>query len=198
MGKILIWPIIMILFFGFLYVQGRLDGITIPKFTSQISQEGCGEECKKTISNEVAKAVATLSGQTKTQTIIQSTSTKPQVSYITLDGSGSTQNLDWVDVPGIEVAFDLNSDYGKNAKVSWEASLKVADGNGQAFARLFDTTHKIAVSESEITTSNNTDYSRVNSGYLNLWAGRNTYRVQIKSLNSFVVSYTGGRIRLSY
>lgn len=76
--------------------------------------------------------------------------------------------------------------------------MKVAHGNGQAYARLFDVTHGIAVAGSEISTTNNSSYLRVNSGNLGLWAGRNVYRVQLKSLNSFEITYTGGRIRITH
>ncbi len=205
MGKIIILPLaIILLFFAFIYTQGRLEaisealstktGVALPKMTQR---SGCDEECKKIIAEEVAKAVATISGRPKTQVTISS-SGKPQTIYIPLDGTGATTKTDWVDAPGIEVAFDLAKDYSAGASVSWEASLKVANGNGQAYARLFDVTHGIAVSGSEISTTNNADYKRTNSGNLNLWAGRNIYRVQIKSLNSFEVSYTGGKIRISY
>ncbi len=205
MGKIIIWPaLIILLLFGLLYTQGRLEaiseflsmrtGVSLP---SMVQKSGCDEECKKAVAEEVARAVATISAQTKSQVSI-SASPKPQVSYIPLDGTATTTSTGWVDAPGIEVAFDLGRDYGTGAKIAWEASLKVADGNGQAYSRLFDVTHSIPVAGSEISTVDNASYQRVNSGNLNLWSGRNTYRVQIKSLNSFEISYTGGKIRISY
>ena len=92
----------------------------------------------------------------------------------------------------------LENDYGDGAKVSWEASLKVAHGNGKAFARLWDDTNKIAVDFSELTTTDNVDFEQVTSKYLPFWRGRNLYKVQIKSLNSFEVTYSGGRIKISY
>lgn len=161
---------------------------------------GCDSECQKIITEEVGRAVATISANTKSIIINQASGniSKPQVSYIPLDGNFSTTSTDWTDAKGIEVSFDLAKDYSAGAKVAWEASLRVANSNGTAYARLFDVTHGIAVDGSEISVTDSSDYQRVSSGDLKLWAGRNVYRVQIKSLNSFNVDYTAGKIRISY
>lgn len=196
MIKIFFWPIVLTIFIlGFLYTQGRLDALSMPKVSKQT---GCDEECKRIISEEVAKAVATISGQAKTPiTPPQSTSYRSPV-YIPLDSSGSTNKNDWVDVKGAEVSFDLTQDYGEDAKVSWEALLKVDGGNGQATARLFDVTNNSAVGGSEISTSNNIEYFRASSGNIYMRGGRNVYRVQIKSSTIYEAAYTGGKIRISY
>ncbi len=161
---------------------------------------GCDADCQKIVADEVGRAIATLSATTRQVIINQATgsTTKPQVSYVPLDGSYSTTNTDWTDAKGIEVSFDIARDYSPGAKVAWEASLRVANANGTAYARLFDITHGIAVDGSEVSVTNSADYQRVSSGNLNLWSGRNVYRVQIKSLNSFNVDYSGGKIRISY
>lgn len=189
-------PIILISIFviGFFAAQNYLKNLPIASSISKIivNKEGCGEECKKIISEEVNKAVATISA-TKKVTV----ATK-QTQFISLDGNYSTTSTDWVDVPGTEVGFDLSKNYSSNAKVSWQATLNVANSNGQAFARLFDTTHGIAVSGSEISTTNNADFKTTYSGNLNLWSGHINYKVQIKSLNSFNVTYTGGKIKIEY
>lgn len=160
----------------------------------------CGEECRKIIDEEVARAVATISSGVKVggQPSVATSSLKGETTYIPFSGTFTTTATDWYDLKGVEAYIDLEKEYGKGAAVSWEGSLKVAHGNGQAFARLFDATHGIAVSGSEISTTNNVDSRLVTSGNLNLWAGRNLYRVQIKSLNSFEVTFGGGRIKISY
>ena len=194
-------PIILIALFiaGFVFVQDRLGKINIPSGVKEIivDKSECDDECKRIIKEEIDRAVSTLSATAKTQIVTYKAADK-QTQFIPLDSTYSTISTSWVDIPGTEVAFDLAEDYGDNAKVSWETSLKVAHGNGEAYARLYDSTHGIAVSGSEISTTNNVDYKSVSSGYLNLWSGVNTYKVQIKSLNSFEVSYTGGKIRISY
>lgn len=197
---------IAILISALVILQKQVNGINKRLFEEgvEVSSEGtrilfqdCGSECKKEIRKSVSDAIATIAAVPKT--IIKTQSQKSQqTSYISLDGTVSTTGTSWVDAPGIEVAFDLTKDYSKDALVSWEASLKVAHGNGQAYARLFDVTHGIAVAGSEISTTNNSSYLRVSSGNLGLWAGRNVYRVQLKSLNSFEITYTGGRMRITY
>lgn len=164
-------------------------GVEVSSEGTRILFQDCGSECKSEIKKAVSDAIATVA-------LVRQKS--QQTSYISLDGTVSTTSTSWVDAAGIEVAFDLTQDYSKDVPVSWEASLKVAHGNGQAYARLFDVTHGIAVAGSEISTTNNSSYLRVNSGNLGLWVGRNVYRVQLKSLNSFEITYTGGRIRISH
>lgn len=178
-------------------------------FSRQVSEDGktetlvqkvdvCGEDCKKEVNDIVSKAISTVSGTTKT--IVQSGTAAPkekQTTYIPLSGPITTTSMNWVDATGTDVYIDLVNDYGKNTWVSWEAFLKVADGNGQAFARLYDVTHNIAVNGSEVSVTSGTS-TQVISGELKLWAGRNLYRVQLKSLNSFVVTFGGGRIKVNY
>ena len=106
--------------------------------------------------------------------------------------------MDWVDVTDSGVYIDLENDYGSGAKVSWETSLKVAHGNGKAYARLWDDTNKIAVDFSELSTEDNVDFTQVTSKYLPFWRGRNLYKVQIKSLNSFEVTCSGGKLKIVY
>lgn len=160
----------------------------------------CGEKCRGIIDEEIAKVVATISAASgnKVQTPSITSSLKGQTSYISLSGPFTTTATDWYDLKGVEAYIDLEKEYGKSAAVSWESSLKVAHGNGAAYARLFDVTHGIAVSGSEIYTTNNADSKLVTSGNLNLWAGRNLYRVQLKSLNSFEITFGEGRIKISY
>jgi hypothetical protein len=159
----------------------------------------CGEDCKSQINDIVSKAISTVSGTTKT--IIQKeaavdTSTK-KTAYIPLSGPITTTSTGWVDAAGTDIYIDLANDYGKSAYVTWEAFLSIANGNGQTFARLYDATHGIAVNGSEISVTSGTS-TQVGSGALSLWAGRNLYRVQLKSLNSFVATFASGRIKISY
>jgi hypothetical protein len=206
MHKIFLLMVLIAIFgFGFYSAQGYLKNLKIPEIPATIKEivvntkESCNDECKKIIQDEVAKAVASASA--KISAVNEAASVpipKPLTSYISLDGTYSTTSTSWVDVPGAEVSFDLAADYSKGAKVAWEASLKVANANGTAYARIFDSTHGIAVDGSEVKVENKDNYQRVSSGYLNLWSGRNVYKVQVKSLNSFEVSYTGGKLRITH
>ena len=163
---------------------------------------GCDENCQKEIADQVARAVATLSASQKTNTsTVKSfpvSTSKPQDMYIQISGSGSTKNTTWTDVVGTDFSFDVTRDFDKGAKFAWEGFLKVGDANGTAYARIFDVTHGIGVDGSEISIVNKADFTRANSTNMNFWAGRNLYRVQIRSLNTYNVDYMGGKIRVSY
>lgn len=185
----------------------RIENLLATVTTTQVSPESgkkeiqkidiCGEDCQKQISEEVAKAVATISG-TKTKEIVKEVpTTQNKTSYISLTGPITTTSLDWIDAVGTDVYIDLANDYGSNTYVTWEAFLKIAYGNGTAYARLFDVTHGIAVNGSEISTTMASS-TQVSSGKLSIWAGRNLYRVQLKSLNSFEVTFGSGRIKITY
>lgn len=158
----------------------------------------CGTDCKNQIAQSVSAAVSTLSGSTKT--IIQNPAvtvpSSSKTTYIPLGGPITTTSLSWVDAAGTDVYLDLATDYGKNAKISWEANMSVV--SGQINARLYDVTHNITVEGSEISVADKNSLTNVGSANFSIWSGRNLYRVQIKSLNSSVVTFGNGRIKIVY
>lgn len=194
-------PIILVLFFviGFLIVRPqKLIQDTI------IQKVDCGEDCIETIKEEVAKAVTKITPlpapsvivERQTQVVTQTTTQNPVTQIIPLGGSFSTTSSEWTNIPGSEATLNLKKDYGENATISFQISLKVPGGNGEVSARLYDTTNNLAVYGSEIKTTNNTEFKSVSSGNLILWAGYNTYRIQIKSSNSNEVTATGGGLKV--
>lgn len=212
MPKFLFFAIVVaVFFFGFFASRQTLDTLyknlltkTAPAI-NLITKTECDEDCQKLIKSEVSKAVASQSANTNvnstpvgTPKSVGVSAQKPQVSYIPFGADYSTNSTSWVDAVANEVSFDLASDYSKGAKVSWEASLRVDNANGVAFARIFDVTHGIAVDGSEIAVTDNASFQRISSGNINLWSGRNVYRVQVKSLNSSQIFYSGGKIRISF
>src|SRR3989344_1208141 len=168
-----------------------------PEQTTVENPNTCDLVCEENIDEAISEAIATLSA-TKQEVVKYVQDTSVKTTYIPMGSSTIVTSTDWVDVPDSGVYIDLERDYGKSAKVSWEASLKVAHGNGKAFARLYDDTNKIAVDYSEITTENNVNFKQLSSGNLPFWRGRNLYKVQLKSLNSFEITYGGGKIKVSY
>jgi hypothetical protein len=132
-----------------------------------------------------------------TTTTIKTTSS-PRTSYIPMGSTTTTTATDWVDVPDSATYIDLKNDFGANAYVTFEANLKVANANGQAYVRLYDATNNISVNDSELSTVNNDNFQQVVSSKLNLWNGKNLYKVQIKSLNGLEITYSGGKIKITY
>lgn len=202
-------PIIGVAIFvvGFIFARDTLTKIYSDIQANKIQtgvvtgEDGkCDAACQKEIADQVARAVATLSASVKIPAVnsLPVSNSKPQDSYIQISGSGSTQNTNWTDVVGSDFSFDVNRDFDRGAKFAWEGFLKITDANGTAFARIYDVTHGIGVDGSQISVAAKSDFTRANSTNMNFWSGRNTYRVQIKSLNTYNVDYTGGKIRVSY
>jgi hypothetical protein len=176
---------------------------TANQFSVQnVAYDTCGEECKKEINKVVSQAVATTSGTKKSATTtsvpIPTAVPKSQIVFIPLTATFTTTNMTWTDVPGTDIYINLVSEYGVGARAWWDAFLTVADANGTVYARLYDVTHSIGVSGSDVMLENIGTSTQVSSGQLGFWAGRNLYRVQIRSLNSFIVSFTNGRIKIAY
>lgn len=171
---------------------------------------GCDASCKAQIEAELQTKLENRNSEiistsvptpTPTIQIVQksgtSTSQTKTTTYIPFSGPFSTTNTDWTNVSGAEAYVDLKNNYNVNAYVTFEASIR-ANGGGEVHARLFDTTHGIAVDGSEVSTTVSGASTLVSSGKLNLWSGNNLYAVQIKSLNSFNVTFDSARIKLVY
>lgn len=167
---------------------------TNPTQTITQQVDTCGASCLQAIDQKLARAIATISAQTKTVTVTQNTTQKNGTTYIPLDGSSSTLSTDWVDVTASDV-YIKGEDYGSNPYISFEASLKAGHEGGKAFVRLLDETNGIAVDGSELSSSA-TSYSQVSTGNLPFWRGNNLYRVQIKSLDNQMVYFTSGRVKI--
>jgi len=204
---------ILILFVGFSFLYYQLSNLPETENVQPTLRESFGEELKEEkvvekevgedyltseeIDEKIALALSELPEATKTIVYQTTPAASKNVTYISVGNTFSTTSTSWVDVPGSAIYVDKEIDYGADAKVSWEASIKVAHPGGKVFARLFDDTHKITVDYSEISSEANS-YEQLSSGFLPFWKGRNLYKVQIKSLNSFEAFYTGGNIKISY
>lgn len=171
------------------------------------STTDCGTDCQRQIEEELSarlakitpapEVVVTPAPTTSSGTTTQNqTQASKKTTYIPFSGGYQTTSTDWVEVTGAQAYIDLKNNYSVNAYVTFEAVLK-APGGGVSYARLFDSTHGIAVDGSEVSTSLSSS-TLVSSGKLNLWSGNNLYVVQVKSLNSSNVNFDSGRIKLVY
>lgn len=157
----------------------------------------CGEECKIQIASEVAKLKLLVPSPVVTPKTVYQTAPKQKVrsvTYVTVPGNGETLKMDWVDVAGSDFYFNL-ADYSGFVEAYFEANIKLINGGGMAYARLYDSTYGIGVQGGEVQTKSNTT-AVVESGKLNFWAGKNLMRVQIKSLTSEPAVFETGRIRV--
>lgn len=115
-------------------------------------------------------------------------------SYVPIPGSGNTLETSWTDIEGTDLYLS-KSDYPGIIEVYFEANMKLMNGNGKGFLRIYDVTNGRAVDGSEIETSSQTS-EFVSSGQISLWEGYNQYRVQAKSLTADTTYFESGRIKI--
>src|SRR5260221_10152337 len=132
----------------------------------------------------------------KVVVVVQTPVPNSKITYIPLTG-GNTQNTDWTNLSGSQFSLSI-SDYGKYTYAVWDANLRVNNANGTTLARLFDTTHGIAVNGSEINIGDTSTSTDVVSAGLSFWSGNNSYVVQLKSLNNSTAFMDSGRIKITY
>ncbi|KKR66784.1 MAG: hypothetical protein UU09_C0046G0010 [Microgenomates group bacterium GW2011_GWA2_40_6] len=114
--------------------------------------------------------------------------------YVPVNGSGNVLDTKWTDISGTEFYFNPD-DYPGLKEAYFEANMKLLNGNGTAFVRLFDSTAGIEVWGSEIKSSSQT-FGSVVSGKLTLRGGNHLDKVQAKSLTADTTVFNGGRIKL--
>jgi len=165
----------------------------------------CGDECKKYIDQRIASfsalkptagAPAGPSAAPKVVYVQQAgkTAKVKTTSYVTTPGNGSTSENEWADLGGTEFYFNP-ADYPGLVEVYFEVNMKLFNGNGMAYVRLFDVTHGVGVQGSDVQTNNQTD-GLVVSGKVTFWSGKNLIRVQAKSLTADTAIFTSGRLRI--
>jgi hypothetical protein len=138
-------------------------------------------------------ATPTVAIPSPTLTLITKKTTKNTL-IVPIPGSGSTENNSWTDLSGTE--FNLNTnDYPNISGAYMEVNMRLFNGNGMAFVRLFDVTAGIEVWGGEVKT-NNQNFTAVTSDKLILRPGNHLYRIQVKSLTADTTVYNSGRIRI--
>ena len=132
----------------------------------------------------VVSPIVVKNNQTKTKSIV----------YVPVNGSGNVLDTKWTDISGTEFYFNPD-DYPGLKEAYFEANMKLLNGNGTAFVRLFDSTAGIEVWGSEVKSASQV-FGPMVSGKLTLRSGNHSYRVQAKSLTADTTVYNFGRIKL--
>lgn len=163
----------------------------LPVIKSENTQE-CSVNCPKIIDTPTPVSVTT---PTATPTIKKVVTKKTRsIQYIPIPGSGSTLENKWVDLAGTEFYFSTG-DYPNLTEAYFEANMRLVNGNGFAYLRLFDITAGIEVWGSEIST-NSQNFTSVSSGKLTIRKGNHLYRVQAKSLTADTTVFNSGKIKI--
>ena len=114
--------------------------------------------------------------------------------YMPIPGSGSILSYDWVNLSGTEFYFNP-ADFPGLVEVRFEANMRLFNGNGLAFLRLFDTTNGIEIWYSQIQTGNQ-DSTVVVSDPLPFRSGNNLIVAQAKSLTADTTVFNSGRLKI--
>lgn len=164
--------------------------------------DDCGKACvEKLIDEKLADAegvdesvpTATPTPTSTVQVVSTPTVSQSRVETVSL-AAGSASGGDWVKVGGSEKWLDVAL-YGELVSATWQGWLEVKDGNGIAYARIYDATNNRAVDGSEVSNSSAKKASFY-SANLSLWRGQNQYYIQVKSSTGYEVSVEGAKLKL--
>lgn len=160
--------------------------------------ETCASECRSYVDEKLAETFQTTSTPSPQPTQNPPKEAKVRrVTYVPIPGFGSTDKSDvWADLASTEFYLD-KGDFPGFLEAFFEANIHLVNGNGRAMVRLYDATHSIAVVGSEVETANQKS-TLVVSEKLNIWSGKNLYRVQAKSLTADTTIFDSGRIKIIY
>ena len=159
-------------------------------------EEGCSNECRQYVDQKLASEVSVTPSITAApKAPVPTAKTKVKsVSYVPIPGAGSTLETNWTVMAGTDFYLS-KSDFPGLTEVYFEANVKLFNGNGTAYVRIYDVTHAIAVVGSELATSSQTS-TFLSSGKISLWEGFNHYQVQAKSLTADTTVYESGRLKM--
>jgi hypothetical protein len=136
--------------------------------------------------------LASKSAVEKTSVVTVQNKKTSHVTYLPISGSLSQIAYDWVSVPGSQFNFNKAS-YSGLKEIKFESNMKLLNGNGMAFVRLFDKTHGVAVTKSQVQTANQND-TVITSEPINFMDGNNLIEVQIKSLTADSTVFNSGKL----
>lgn len=190
---------------GYLFYKSSKVETPGPKFesstTTQVSNtkteyvDQCGKECQSYIDSKIALITPVPTQRVTTTYVAPVRTTKTRsTTYVTVPGSGYSTSNDWTALSGTDFYFDTR-DYPGLVEVYFEANIKLFNGNGVAYVRLYDSTNGVGVQGSDIQTSSQADVL-VTSGKLNFWSGKNLIRVQARSLTADTAVFSSGRLRI--
>ena len=163
--------------------------------TSSIPATGCNEECKQQIDRAVATALASLPSPSQVapqKQTVSPTSQSTKEFYVPF-GSGTTQNDQWEDVPGVVSYIDTNN-YTNIQTVYFEVSMNIPTKNGIVSARLYNATDKHPVWYSEVSTDSNV--SKLVATKVKLDSGNKQYQVQMKTSLRYASILDFARIKI--
>jgi hypothetical protein len=140
------------------------------------------------------------SGQTSTTSTNSSsttTSSSKIPAYIfSLGSSGSTSELDWTEVTSPTVTINP-ADYPGASSFQVEGYLSSYQGNGTAYARLYNSNTGQAIAGSDFSTSSG-DPGWISSQTFTLPSGKVTYSFQLKTTTGYAAILENARLKVNF
>lgn len=117
--------------------------------------------------------------------------------YIPLGWTGSASTQDWSSVSTQSISIDP-ADYSGYTSMDFEVNLSVYQGNGRAYARLYDKDDGLAIIPSEVSSTSDT-YSWVTSATFQLPStAKKTYILQLKTNTGYASQVQNARIKVNF
>src|SRR5258708_2517917 len=116
--------------------------------------------------------------------------------YIPLGSGAASSSLSWETSDAVQVTIDP-SQYPGYSSMQLEMGLRVYQGNGQAFARLYDVDDSQAIFNSDVNSANQ-DYTWVSSNSFRLPAGSEKYKLQLYTNTTYEASEQNARIKVNF
>lgn len=175
----------------------QIGGIdSAPKDTTLQKQVNQIEDAVTDLQTKVSKLEGTSTTSTTTQTSSSTTTTQRSPVYIPLGTDGSSISTDWTTVDTLQADIDP-AEYSGYKSMQLELNLRVNQGNGKAFARLYNKAKGTAILSSEVSTTSPT-YVYITSPTFTLPSGKENYRLQLKSLTGYSVDAQNIRIKVNF
>lgn len=165
--------------------------------TPSASQNTSLEDRVKTLEKEVDDLQLQVGDvqPTATQQAAAPTVAKSPV-YIPLGWTGSSSVMDWTVITTQSFTFDP-ADYSGYSGVTFEASIRPYQGNGKAFARLYNSNDGTAILNSEVSSATE-NYTWVSSSSFKFSSAKKTYQLQLKSLTGYAAEIQNARLKISF
>lgn len=146
---------------------------------------------------DLKKRVTKLEAQkSPTPAPLTSQSSAATTVYIPLGSGGTTILTDWATITTLGAQINTGS-YAGYKDMHLEVTLQSYQGNGQAFARLYNNDDGTAVLSSEASTTSQ-DFTLVSSPSFRLPEGEKNYRIQLKSLTGYAANIQDARIKVNF
>lgn len=176
----------------------RVNNLSLASGKSELSEEQPSsssadriQSLESTVANLQVQINVLKGGSTST-----TTSTKSPV-YIPLGWSGSSQATDWTSITTQTIVIDP-ADYAGYTSMQFEANIQIYQGNGMAYARVYDKEDGLAATNSQVSTTSQ-DYMWVTSATFQLPStSKKTYLLQLKSTSSYAANIQNARIKVNF